>query len=82
MLDRFLHPKTSGLRLTLVGLGDVGGTVLTGLVRLGLSLIHIYYSMASNYNRVPRPAVVMIGEHGPYEAVRRESLDDLLANDL
>lgn len=40
------------------------------------------YSMASNYNRVPRPAVVMIGEHGPYEAVRRESLDDLLANDL
>lgn len=40
------------------------------------------YSMASNYNRVPRPAIVMIGEHGPYEAVRRESLDDLLANDL
>lgn len=35
VLDRFLHPKTSGLRLTLVGLGDVGGTVLTGLVLLG-----------------------------------------------
>lgn len=40
------------------------------------------YSMASNYNRVPRPPVVMIGENGPYVAVRRESFDDLLACDL
>lgn len=40
------------------------------------------YSMASNYNRVPRPAVVMIGENGPYIAVRRESLADLLACDM
>ncbi len=36
------------------------------------------YSMASNYNRVPRPAVVMIGENGPYVAVRRETFADLL----
>ena len=40
------------------------------------------YSMASNYNRVPRPPVVVIGENGPYEAVRRESLDDLTRCDL
>ena len=40
------------------------------------------YSMASNYNRIPRPAIVMLGENGPYVAVRRESLDDLIANDL
>ena len=40
------------------------------------------YAMASNYNRVPRPAIVMLGENGPYTAVRRESLDDLIANDL
>lgn len=40
------------------------------------------YSMASNYNRVPRPPVVLIGADGPYLAVRRESLDDLTANDL
>ena len=40
------------------------------------------YSMASNYNRVPRPPVVMIGENGPYESVRRESLDDLTRCDL
>ena len=35
VLDRFLHPKTTGLRLTVAGLGDVGGTVLTGLTLLG-----------------------------------------------
>jgi len=40
------------------------------------------YAMASNYNRVPRPPVVMIGKDGPYVAVRRESLDDLIQNDL
>ena len=40
------------------------------------------YSMASNYNRVPRPPVIMIGENGPYVAVRRESLDDITSYDL
>ena len=39
------------------------------------------YSMASNYNRVPRPPVVILGEKGPYVAVRRESLEDLLTYD-
>jgi diaminopimelate decarboxylase len=36
------------------------------------------YSMASNYNRIPRPPVIMLGETGPYTAVRRETLEDLL----
>ena len=40
------------------------------------------YSMASNYNRVPRPPIVMIGQDGPYVAVRRESLEDLTSYDL
>ncbi len=40
------------------------------------------YSMASNYNRIPRPAVVMVNGDEDYEAVRRESLDDLILNDL
>ena len=39
------------------------------------------YSMASNYNRIPRPPVVMLGENGPYIAVRRETLSDLLTYD-
>lgn len=40
------------------------------------------YSMASNYNRIPRPPVVMLGQAGPYVAVRRETLDDLIGYDL
>ncbi len=41
------------------------------------------YSMASNYNRLPRPPVVMINEKGEdYVAVRRESFEDLIRNDM
>lgn len=40
------------------------------------------YSMSSNYNRLPRPAVVMIKDTKPYLAVRGETLDDLLKCDL
>ncbi len=40
------------------------------------------FSMASNYNRVPRPPIVMLGADGPYVAVRRETFADLLRNDL
>ena len=39
------------------------------------------YSMASNYNRVPRPPVVMLREGESFVAVRRESLEDLLLLD-
>ena len=40
------------------------------------------YSMASNYNRLPRPAIVMVGSGKPEVVVRRETLDDLIAYDL
>ncbi len=40
------------------------------------------YSMASNYNRVARPAMVMVTPEGFYVAVRRESLEDLIRNDV
>ncbi len=40
------------------------------------------YSMASNYNRIPRPPVVMLKNGDNYLAVRRETLDDLLNCDL
>jgi diaminopimelate decarboxylase len=39
-------------------------------------------SLASNYNHVPRPAVIAVGEgSAPAVIVRRESLDDLLSLD-
>lgn len=40
------------------------------------------YSMASNYNRLPRPPIVMLRDGKSYVAVRRESLADLCRNDL
>lgn len=40
------------------------------------------YSMASNYNRIGRPAVVMLKGGTSYIAVRRESLEDLCQNDI
>ena len=52
--------------------GDVLAVLTTGAYN---------YSMSSNYNRVPRPALVMIGKDGPYVAVRRETYEDLLLCD-
>ena len=40
------------------------------------------YSMASNYNRVPRPPVVMLRAGEAYVAVRRETYGDLCALDV
>ncbi len=40
------------------------------------------YSMASNYNKVPRPAVVFVHDGQARVVVRRETLDDLLRLDL
>ena len=40
------------------------------------------YSMASNYNRLPRPAVVMLKDDKDFVVVKKESLDNLIMNDL
>ena len=40
------------------------------------------YSMASNYNRIPRPPVVMIQNGLPKLAVKRETYEDLVRNDI
>ena len=40
------------------------------------------YSMASNYNRIPRPPVVMLHGGEATVAVRRETADDLVALDV
>ena len=41
-----------------------------------------HYSMASNYNRLPKPATVMLAGGGSYVAVRRETLADIVRNDV
>lgn len=40
------------------------------------------HSMSSNYNRLPRPAVVMVAEGSDHLSVRRETYDDLVAREL
>ena len=40
------------------------------------------YAMASNYNRVPRPAMVMISGGEARLVVRRESFEDMMKNEL
>jgi len=41
-----------------------------------------HYSMASNYNRIPRPPVVMLRNGESYVAVRRETPEDVAALDI
>ena len=63
----------SGARLPAdVAVGDLLATPTTGAYG---------YSMASNYNKVPRPAVVFVRAGQPRIVVRRETLDDLLRLD-
>jgi len=40
------------------------------------------YSMANNYNRIPRPAVVFVENGEDHLVIRRESFEDLIVNDL
>lgn len=40
------------------------------------------FSMASNYNRIPRPAVVFVKDGQDRLAVKRQSYEDLVRNDL
>ncbi len=53
--------------------GDVLATPVTGAYG---------HSMGSNYNKVPRPAVVFVREGDARLVVRRETADDLLRNDV
>jgi diaminopimelate decarboxylase len=56
-----------------VAVGDVLATPVTGAYG---------HSMGSNYNKVPRPAVVFARDGDARVVVRRETLDDLLRLDI
>lgn len=53
--------------------GDILSVLVTGAYN---------YSMASNYNRIPRPAVVGIKDGKEFEIIKRETFADLIKNDL
>ena len=84
--------EPAGFRCTLAGRccesGDlIGEDMLLQEPRVGDTVAVLVtgaynYSMASNYNRVCRPAIVMLREGQDRLAVRRETYEDLCACDL
>lgn len=56
-----------------IGRGDLLACLTTGAY---------HYSMASNYNRIPRPPVVMLSGGESYIAVRRETEEDIVSLDV
>lgn len=55
-----------------INVGDTLAVLATGAYN---------YSMASNYNRIPRPAVVIVSGKESKVIIKRESYEDLIAND-
>ena len=53
--------------------GDILAVLTTGAYN---------YAMASNYNRLPRPALIMVRDGETRVAVRRETYEDLIHNDV
>jgi diaminopimelate decarboxylase len=61
------------LRLPKVESGDILVVFTTGAYN---------YSMSSNYNRIPRPAVVMLSQGKDRVIVKRETYEDIIRNDI
>ena len=53
--------------------GDIMAVLTTGAYN---------YSMASNYNRIPRPAAVMVHNGESRVIIRRETYEDIVRNDI
>ena len=53
--------------------GDTVAVMVTGAYN---------YSMASNYNCIGRPPVVVVNDDGDYLAVRRETFEDMALRDI
>ncbi len=61
------------IKLPKIEVGDILAVLCTGAYG---------YSMASNYNRVGRPAMVLVNDRNATLIVKRETYDDLIANDV
>ncbi|MDD5901451.1 MAG: diaminopimelate decarboxylase [Lachnospiraceae bacterium] len=62
-----------GVALQNVEVGDTLAVLATGAYN---------YSMSSNYNRVPKPPVLMVSKGTAKVAVKRETLEDIVRNDV
>lgn len=62
-----------GMNIQKAEAGDIIAVLATGAYN---------YSMSSNYNRIPKPAVVMLRNGESRVVVKRETLADVIRNDL
>lgn len=62
-----------GVKLQKAEIGDTLAVLTTGAYN---------YSMASHYNRIPNPAVVMVRDGVSRIVVKRETYEDILKNDI
>ena len=62
-----------GMQLQKAEPGDIIAVCATGAYN---------YSMSSNYNRIQKPAVVMVNNGEARVIVKRETLDDIIRNDI
>ena len=62
-----------GMPIQPVEQGEIHAVLATGAYN---------YSMSSNYNRIPKPAVVMVSGGKSRVVVKRENLEDIVRNDL
>lgn len=60
-------------KVACVEVGDILAVLSTGAYN---------YSMASNYNRIPRPAMIMVNNGKSRVIIKRESYEDIVKNDL
>jgi diaminopimelate decarboxylase len=60
------------LKLPLASPGDLLAIFTTGAY---------HYSMSSNYNRLPRPAVILVSQGKDDVIVKRETYSDIIRND-
>lgn len=62
-----------GIKLQKAEIGDIMAVLTTGAYN---------YSMASHYNRIPNPAVVMVRDGKSRVVVKRETYEDVVKNDI
>ncbi len=62
-----------GMPIQTVEPGDIIAVCATGAYN---------YSMSSNYNRIPKPAVVFVKDGQSRVVIKRETLDDIIRNDI
>ncbi len=84
--------KPYSQRVTLAGKCCESGDILIKDIYLpeaeGGDIVAIFstgaynYSMASNYNRLPRPAIVLVNDGGADLIVKREDYGDIIRNDI